>query len=660
MKGMIENLLNDKGRGFDRVIMENLQKTNAFNSNIIQPNCLTSLFLLDVNKSPKDAFIKIRDEQESYDDRKKKKDILADVLNVENGFGDRELQKKLKRKTDLEKFITCINSNVNFNSVYGNKLFIESLNHVNEKIHDEHFAVQLLAGLSKAKMNAQSDEDVNALLAIEEKCKPFVYNALKKSCPFKTQNDLQNRVMVYFGKNNFVANDYFRQLGIANIIKTKLADKSLINNDYVDANSKNSLIYVDFAGRQKFLINAEHPAVDKNVTKITDLVKKSCLIENGQVTRQSKYISKALDAIKKEVVESYDAKDDQMNFLQTALTFLILMDEENVGDPLDFVGIAIANPVSDILALAQENQKGIEKLIENSQKVANDICKREKGSSLSKNNKTKSTPAPKKTKQDKSNDIEKKPQGKQSQKAKQNKTSKTNENNNADKENEKPEEKIDVTEVPPTPAKPVIEKTEEKPPISAKPVIKKPEEKAPVAKNYISNNVKYYKKLTKKLIETIGKDRDKFVELSNKTKLTKQQKEKLAVLRALYSNVESMNETVEQLKTMHSDMIFLTKNMIDAVKGNKELSIDDANKKQMYLTEEQDILNGERFKIYEAYCTFLKSFDNSRQLKLADFYELKEKNPDHSLNNILKYLPTVKKSVKSRNKEENAQETEKI
>ena len=62
IKGMINNLLHEQGNGFDKTIFSNLQKTNKFSPKIIRPNCLTSLFLLDVNKSPIDGFIKVRND----------------------------------------------------------------------------------------------------------------------------------------------------------------------------------------------------------------------------------------------------------------------------------------------------------------------------------------------------------------------------------------------------------------------------------------------------------------------------------------------------------------------------------------------------------------------------------------------------------------------
>ena len=386
IKGMINNLLHEQGNGFDKTIFSNLQKTNKFSPKIIRPNCLTSLFLLDVNKSPIDGFIKVRNDQEGYGDKAQKKVLLADAYNLENCFDDKNIKKNYGKKDQLlKRFIYAIENHCGgFDQKFGNSLFVQSLKNVDNAIPNENFVVQLLAGISDAKIKAKDDKDIKELLKIEEACKPLVYYSLDKFvCPFKTQKEIQNRVMDYFGRTNTAANDYFRQLGIANIIKTKLADDGLINIDYNNINNKNSMIYIDITGNQSFLIDNNDPNanVEPNAN-ITNLIKKCKLIENGSVSRNSKYIQKALNLINKEVVKSNDTKDDKKDFLQTALTFLILMDVQDVKDPFDYVGIAIANPISDILTLMQDNQAELNRLFMNSFRTANNIVKREQGKTL--------------------------------------------------------------------------------------------------------------------------------------------------------------------------------------------------------------------------------------------------------------------------------------
>ena len=723
IKRMVDNLLNNNGKGFDNVVMNNLQKNYDFDSRIIRPNCLTSLFLLDVNKSPKDAFMKIREDQEGYANKTTRAKVLADAISLEKCFNDKKLKKA--KNTTLDNFIFGISFNKdNFKGKYGNSLFEGALLHVNENIPNEHFAVQLLSAITEAKTNATKKSDIEELLAIEERCKPLVYYALKKSCPFKKQSDLQNKVMSYFKNNNQsvfegvdgdiclytsegAAYDYFRFLGTANIINTKLADKALINTDYVDVNDKNSLVYIDYAGRQRYLINKNHPEADDDKYRITDIIKNYCnLIKDGKATQNTKYISKALSLINYLVVNT---KDEQKKFLQTALAFLILMNEENVDDPFDFIGIALANPISDILALSQTNQEELKDLFQNSYNIANKIYKEETGKDLSgikaesdkvaadkitepqdatvvttfvasssnatpdSTNTTYYTSNNKPTKptmivpNNPNNPIATPPS--------------TTVQNNPNKPNVAPlpstpvqdnPNKIIVAPLPSTPVqdnpnkiivappKMIVPSNPSNPVVTPPKTIGKQAGRTNKKPSFVNNNVEYYGRLTAELIKTLSKDYDKLTKLQGKAR-TKLEEKQYKTLTDRYINSESLSEQIGQLKIMKSDMSELKESMIKAIRNQESWVVDDSKKSEMFLNDEQDILNEERYKIYESYYNFIKNFDNTRKLKLSDLSELRKNDSAHPLNDILKFLPEKRKKSKAtvKNADEDEKEEEK-
>ncbi len=633
IKRMVDNLLNSNGRGFDNVVMNNLQKIYDFDSRIIRPNCLTSLFLLDVNKSPKDAFMKIREDQEGYANKTTRAKVLADAISLEKCFNDKKLKKA--KNTTLDNFILGITFNKdNFEKKYGNHLFKDALLHVNENIPNEHFAVQLLSAITEAKTNATKKSDIEELLAIEERCKPLVYYALKKSCPFKKQNDIQNKVMSYFKNNNQsvfegmdgdiylytsegAAYDYFRFLGTANIINTKLADKALINTDYVDVNDKNSLVYIDYAGRQRYLINKNHPEADDDKYRITDIIKNYCnLIKDGKATQNTKYISKALSLINYQVVDINDAKDEQKNFLQTSLAFLILVNEENVDDPFDFIGIALANPISDILALSQTNQEELKYLIQKSYIVANHIYKVETGKDL--------TALQNESGVAKNNEIENAKNGNTAQK-----THIYVETHVVGNSSTTLESNITVDNKTTDSNNAVDNKTTEKP---AGRTNKKP--------GYVKYNIEFYSQLTKKLEESLENDRKTFIELENAKTMDKDEIQKLIALRKKYVTSENIGKIVTELKAMNDDMSKTTmkRSMNTAIsKNRKDWKLSPESKKKLFLDEEQYKLNNGRNKNYEGYYSFIKDF--KRELTLSDFEQLKKDNPMHPLClGILKYL----------------------
>lgn len=628
IQGMIDNLLHDQGKGFDRTVIKNLQKSDTLNLRVIAPNCLTSLFLLDRGLSPIDSYVAIMDKQNGYSNSTVKEQALVDA-------------KKLGKKSQLPRFISAIENNEDgFGSKYGNELFVQALKHVENVIPNENFTVQLLSAISEAKMNAKDDADAKQLLKIEEQCKPIVYYTLNRAiCPFRTQKQIQDQVMKYFatadnGKNLEKACDYFRCLGIANAILSKLSDTSVLNIDYNNTNKKNSsLSYVDVAGIQRFLINSSHPEAEQT-EKITDIIKKCKLIDNGEITGQSKYIQKALQRINEKVVANYDSHDDKTNFLQTALTFLILMDEEEIEDPYDMIGSSIANPVSDILTLMQDNQDELKQLIMNSYRVANSIVKSETGKSIHDRYFKEITG-------DKGITVDKKPEDKPEEKK----------DEPIDKDpvvDEKPEEKKDDMDKPTEPNGPTGDGTKKRG------GAKIPGKKVSADKKYIKTNVKFYETLTAKLVQTIAKDYEKFTALNEEkianNGLKGSKKTQFGKLEQLYGSPSKMRELIKKLESMHSNMVFLRKGIETALRDDKEWAISDDEKSQLFLTEEQDKDNAEKFGIFEAFCTFLKNFDNSQKLTLAHMQELREKDPTNPLNKILVYLP--KKKLATKKKEE--------
>ena len=628
IQGMIDNLLHDQGKGFDRTVIKNLQKSDTLNLRVIAPNCLTSLFLLDRGLSPIDSYVAIMDKQNGYSNSTVKEQALVDA-------------KKLGKKSQLPKFISAIENNEDgFGDKYGNELFVQALKHVENVIPNENFTVQLLSAISEAKMNAKDDADAKQLLKIEEQCKPIVYYTLNRAiCPFRTQKQIQDQVMKYFatadnGKNLEKACDYFRCLGIANAILSKLSDTSVLNIDYNNTNKKNSsLSYVDVAGIQRFLINSSHPEAEKT-EKITDIIKKCKLIDNGEITGQSKYIQKALQRINEKVVANYDSHDDKTNFLQTALTFLILMDEEKIEDPYDMIGSSIANPVSDILTLMQDNQDELKQLIMNSYRVANSIVKSETGKSIHDRYFKEITG-------DKGITVDKKPEDKPEEKK----------DEPIDKDpvvDEKPEEKKDDMDKPTEPNGPTGDGTKKRG------GAKIPGKKVSTDKKYVKTNVKFYETLTAKLIQTIAKDYEKFTALNEEkianNGLKGSKKTQFGKLEQLYGSPSKMRELIKKLESMHSNMVFLRKGIETALRDDKEWAISDDEKSQLFLTEEQDKNNATKFSIFEAFCTFLKNFDNSQKLTLAHMQELREKDPTNPLNKILVYLP--KKRATAKKKEE--------
>lgn len=654
IKGMLNELLVNKGKEIDRAILENVDTVTTFDPRILQPNCLTSLFMLDVNKNPKEGFIRYCDDQENYSEKTVKTKVLADALELQHDFHDKGFKNRNAQNTKINKFIAAIASNqAGFKAKFGNTLFVNALKDVSKQAPDAHFAVQLLSAITRAKMQAKDGADFEKLAEIENACKPFVYLAIKENNPFKKQMDVQRALLGTFsGDQRYQAAEYFRCLSIHNIIKTKLANESQLSTNVSDPNANDSLFFIDLEGFQRALINPDDPEVkeDKQTVdangfvmqgdeKITDIIKKCAIFDDKlQPTHNSKYIQKALMMINDKVNDFNDlSKKSQKsiqskeNFLQSAITFLILLDVEGVRDDFDFIGLTIANPVSDILSM-MKGSKELDTLIMNGYRIANKIARAELGESLNDRyfkyitaGQTQADVT--ETITDSSNST---PTEVEESAVAENVSAEiaATDNNDADKKNGN-----GSRNKPP------------KVPSAGRAVVKK-------STNKTKTNIEFYRSITKTLVATLSKAQAELKQLEEKQKaydeakaagqkakkLTKVQNEKLMVLKDKYTNAANLSAIIEDLKAMNSDMVFLADTMVKSLRKGEELSLDNI-KQSMFLSEEQYQKNAERIDIYTEYFEFIKAFDNSRRVTMADIYSYRDAHKDSILSTVFSLLP---------------------
>ena len=269
---------------------------------------------------------------------------------------------------------------------------------------------------------------------------------------------------------------------------------------------------------------------------------------------------------------------------------MLLSEQAEIQDPLDLIGIAIANPVSDILFMMNEKED-INSLIENSFHIANLISREEKGVSL----------------------VE-------------------NRNIETLEPEVIPERQQEPAEIP---------------------------QQAPVQqhveKNYIGTNVRaFYKLLTRKVVEILSKNLPRMqaleeelaqngeftTDLTSRKKLRKggftadQKEDMYQALTDLYGSSEDMLKTIDELKSMHSDMDIIAGKLTNQIKKGQDFKLRKKELLQMHLDDEQA---KSRLEKYQAYFTFVKSLDPTKRVTLNQILELK-KEPSNPLNGILKYF----------------------
>ena len=454
---LIENLLQKNGAGLDDVILKNLDIETSYDARLTQPNCLSSLFMLDVNKNPKYGFMRVF---ESYSDYKTRITIAKHTKNVEKLLGREEYKAYEKLYED-----------------------------VLANIPDEHPAVQLLAFITMAKVSANMSKDsasIEAVVKLEKDLEAYVYLALQKNNPFKTQDEIQNRVLDYVKTYQDIAKydvyDYLRRVATGNIISVH-SNSNYANKNFNDAKAANSLVYIDPFGKQRYLINArdEVPALSFD---INDLVKGSGLLSDEGLTGHSRYIQEALWKIRDKVEESAEKKNitlsDDEKFLQTAIAYLILLDKNGVEDPLDIIGISLANPISDIAQFTDKTR--LKAIIESARDVAASVDGSVKDSY--------------KTADELAAEAEKVEEARARKMKESKKTEEETEENNAQAE-----------EIARLQAE--LEELKKGSKILAKNV--PDENKKYIA--YVNRNLKYYQKVVKKLIEKLGEEATRFADL---------------------------------------------------------------------------------------------------------------------------------------------------
>ena len=597
---LIENLLQKNGAGLDDVILENLDIETSYDARLTQPNCLSSLFMLDVNKNPKYGFMRVF---ESYSDYKTRITIAKHTKNVEKLLGREEYKAYEKLYED-----------------------------VLANIPDEHPAVQLLAFITMAKVSANMSKDsasIEAVVKLEKDLEAYVYLALQKNNPFKTQDEIQNRVLDYVKTYQDIAKydvyDYLRRVATGNIISVH-SNSNYANKNFDDAKAANSLVYIDPFGKQRYLINArdEVPALSFD---INDLVKGSGLLSDEGLTGHSRYIQEALWKIREKVEESAEKKnitlsDDEI-FLQTAIAYLILLDKNGVEDPLDIIGISLANPISDIAQFTDKTR--LKAIIESARDVAASVDGSVKDSYKTADELAEEA---RKSEEARARTIE------------ETKMPEETEENNAQAE-----------EIARLQAE--IEELKKGSKIPAKNV--PDENKKYIA--YVNRNLKYYQKVVKKLIEKLGEEATRFADLEKyydlnadkyidedmtdeeKAQYRSNEKERQKYNKK-YKSSEDIEETITKLSVSLLHMSELSKVMSDGIIRGKEKPDSAKIAKELHIAQEQ-------MDAYIEYYAFVKSFSEANKsersrLTTAHITKYLKEHGDGPLAQTLKFLGTSK------------------
>ena len=408
------------------------------------------------------------------------------------------------------------------------------------------------------------------------------------------------------------------------------SNSNYANKNFDDAKAANSLVYIDPFGKQRYLINArdEVPALSFD---INDLVKGSGLLNDEGLTGHSRYIQEALWKIRDKVEESAEKKNitlsDDEKFLQTAIAYLILLDKNGVEDPLDIIGISLANPISDIAQFTDKTR--LKAIIESARDVAASVDGSVKDSY--------------KTADELAAEAEKVEEARARTMKESKKTEEETEENNAQAE-EIARLQAELEE---------LKNKDSKKSVKAKNV--PDENKKYIA--YVNRNLKYYQKVVKKLIEKLGEEATRFAmleqyydlnadkyideDMTDKEKAEYERNEKeRQKYNKKYKSSEDIEETITKLSVSLLHMSELSKVMSEGIIRGKEKPDSAKIAKELHIAQEQ-------MDAYIEYYAFVKSFSEANKsersrLTTAHITKYLKEHGDGPLAQTLKFLGTSK------------------
>ena len=584
---IIKNLFQERGRGLEEDVVEafnNLNKDTDIYLEYTNPNKapISRAFLLDITKSLKEGFMYNVEQFNNKEHEELLKDFESQREFLKENSKSKGFLKK-EKNDPFDAFVELKSSDFDF------KPFKTALKTVqSDKNTKMSFPAKLVCAVIEAKTSMDlSQKNIDKMYEIEKQLIPYIYAYANKN-ENTTHLEIQNEIFSYFGLNNnpsktrnFKARDYLRGLSINYLIKTHTQNDPIKNTD-VEGNSLEYGLKTVYPNGElgKIFIQQDQKENIPNDLNITQLIKQGQIVENSNgkmnFTHRSKYLQQALINIHKKL-NSNNPISNNNDFLTTAVAYLILAKELKVEDIGDFIGIALADPITEIAKTLSKNE--IEELSNKAYELANSISKEELDKEIEKP-KTLVLVIPTAQNENEANEASNQ----------ENIENSNGENKNNQKSNEAP--------------------------------------------NYIVKNLKkFYSCLIPKLISNMTKTLDKYKDLQNilnaKGKLDSKRKTRYEKYLNLYGSVENMEKLISELKSIAYDFIKIEKYMLKSLKSGKEFpEIEEKIKKAMHLADEN-------LKKFEGYYNLVKSYDNTKIIKLANILEIKDKDNKTDADNAL-------------------------
>ena len=661
---MINNLFKKNGEGLENAVLEALAPTNL-NADLVNPSKspLSRAFILDVTKSLEEGFMFNTQQASSKSAEELEKKFTKQIEFIkENSKSSGFFRKETKDPFDA--FVETQSSTFDFEP------FKNALIEVQKTAPDAHFLSKLVCAVIKTKTSMDaSEQNIEKMYEIEKQLIPYAYGYAMQNEKIK-HGEIRDEIYSYFGltkdstrSRDINARKYLRGQSINYLIKTHTQNDASKHTDIENNSDDFGLITVYSKGEQGKLVTSadESKTVSKDAPIMQLIMQGQKINEEGRPSSNMKSLQQALIRIH-DKLNSQNPISENRDFLTASIAYLLLAREAGVKDEGDFIGIALADPMTEIvntLSLAE-----VKDICDKAYNIANEISKNELGKEIARPKQQLLS----KRKLDRTRSglvIQAK---NRVLKAEEEKTAALAQAEQARKE---AEEKTLQAEADKKAAEEKAAKAEEE---KKQAEVKKSSKikKEPTELDLALKNLKrFYGLIQKSVLRKLTNDLDKYKEADSKLKKynrelqrpeTSSKKQKaiknyaapyektIKKFEKKYGSIEKLRSTINDIQLTWSDYADNIRGIISSyIKTSQNLENKDV--KSILSEIEKKISKSyydtaTRMEQHKAFFEFIKDFDNSKDLKLADIKTLAGSEQGKEIQNGVFRFVMTKKATK--------------
>ena len=565
--------------------------------------------------------------------------------------------------------------------------FKNALIEVQKTAPDAHFLSKLVCAVIKTKTSMDaSEQNIEKMYEIEKQLIPYAYGYAMQNEKIK-HSEIRDEIYNYFGltkdstrSRDINARKYLRGQSINYLIKTHTQNDASKHTDIENNSDDFGLITVYSKGEQGKLVTSadESKTVSKDAPIMQLIMQGQKINEEGRPSSNMKSLQQALIRIH-DKLNSQNPISENRDFLTASIAYLLLAREAGVKDEGDFIGIALADPMTEIVDTLSLSE--VKEICDKAYNIANEISKNELGKEIArpkqqllskrKLDRTRSGLVIQAKNRVLKAEEEKTAALAQAEQAQKDKEKADELMKEAEQARKEAEEKTLQAEADKKAAEEKAAKAEEE---KKQAEVKKSSKikKEPTELDLALKNLKrFYGLIQKSVLRKLTNDLDKYKEADSKLKKynrelqrpeTSSKKQKaiknyaapyektIKKFEKKYGSIEKLRSTINDIQLTWSDYADNIRGIISSyIKASQNLENKDV--KSILSEIEKKISKSyydtaTRMEQHKAFFEFIKDFDNSKDLKLADIKTLAGSEQGKEIQNGIFRFVMTKKATK--------------